>query len=371
MGNGQWIYAPGSIQPSKSEVSLIIAAAAKMDAQQPTSRAAFTIPRSKPLSRTDFVTSENSPPNTSADRTSQPEAAIAKVTTISGAGLFPRPAGGFKNVDINALGSLRTDEDGNPIRSVALLHDAGLILPIEGNMIPRKPEKRLFGNLTKQRAKIAIVIDDLGQDGDALGQILELDPALTLSFLPYGQDLQAQVNGARRRGHEIMLHMPMEPYGNENPGPLALNASLDFRELDQMMGQNFDRFSGYVGMNNHMGSRFTADYSLMRQVMARMREKGIFFLDSRTGQYTTGRRAARDAGVANIARDVFLDNTRTKRAIWRALYALETIADDRGWAVAIGHPYSETIGALRVWLADAAERGFDLVPISDLVYRNR
>lgn len=377
MGTGEWAETPADARSLRKIVSLDISTAKAGPSHLSSVSSSFAIPTPAVQPKSEMALEVMAEPsdegfNTVPGSFDVPEAIgrpaginAAALTPVSGAGLFPRPAGGFNNVNF-VLPQPGFDEDGHPIRSVARLQDANFV-PIP---LP-PPQIGLFGHLIEPRSQIAIVIDDLGQDLSALGQILQLDPGLTLSFLPYGQNLQGQVNSARRLGHEVMLHMPMEPFGRDNPGPLALKASLSSVELDSLLALNFSRFTGYVGMNNHMGSLFTADYTRMRHVMARVKSQGIYFLDSRTGHDSSGKRAARDAGVPNIARDVFLDDSRSRREIWRALDSLETIARRRGWAVAIGHPYPETISALRHWIADASERGFDLVPVSSLVYRNR
>ncbi len=382
LGTAEWAETPADARSLRTTVSLDISTAIANPVRLSSVRSSFAIPGPAVEPKNEVAVEVMAEPSDDAVSTipvpfDAPEPAgrqeavdTATLTPVSGAGLFPRPAGGFNNVNF-VLPQPESDEDGHPIRSVALLQDANFVPIPEAPPQRTTPQIGLFGHLIEPRSQIAIVIDDLGQDLSALGQILKLDPGLTLSFLPYGQNLQDQVDTARRLGHEVMLHMPMEPYGRDNPGPLALKASLSSVELDRLLALNFSRFTGYAGMNNHMGSLFTADYTRMRHVMARMKKQDIYFLDSRTGHDSSGKRAARDAGVPNIARDVFLDDSRSRRAIWRALDTLEAIARRRGWAVAIGHPYPETIGALRHWIADASERGFDLVPVSSLVYRNR
>lgn len=382
MGTGEWAETPSDARSLPKIVSLDISSANASPARLSPVSSSFAIPTPAVEPKSEMALEVMAEPsdggfNTAHGSFEVPEPIgrqggidAAALTPVSGAGLFPRPAGGFNNVNFD-LPRAGFDEDGRPVRSVARLQDANFVPIPEAPRQRTRPQIGLFGHLIEPRSQIAIVIDDLGQDLSALGQILQLDPGLTLSFLPYGQNLQGQVNSARRLGHEIMLHMPMEPYGRDNPGPLALKASLSSVELDSLLALNFSRFTGYAGMNNHMGSLFTADYTRMRHVMARVKSQGIYFLDSRTGHDSSGKRAARDAGVPNIARDVFLDDSRSRREIWRALDSLETIARRRGWAVGIGHPYPETISALRHWIADASERGFDLVPVSSLVYRNR
>lgn len=135
---------------------------------------------------------------------------------------------------------------------------------------------------------IAIVIDDAGLDQPRTARTVDLPGPITISYLPYARDLQSQVNAARNAGHEVMLHMPMEPSSATiDPGPHALLARYDRQKILNEMTWMLDRFDGYVGVNNHMGSKFTADPERMRVVMEVMKSRGLMFLDSRT---SAGRR---------------------------------------------------------------------------------
>ncbi|MBV1887509.1 MAG: divergent polysaccharide deacetylase family protein, partial [Parvibaculaceae bacterium] len=130
---------------------------------------------------------------------------------------------------------------------------------------------------------------------------------------------------------------------------------------------NLSQFGGFVGINNHMGSSLTENPGLMVRVMVHLRKKGYLFLDSLTSPKSVGARAAIATGVPYIERDVFLDNDRTIAAILAQLEKTERIAKKRGYAVAIGHPYAETMKALQFWTAKLDKRTFTLVPISQLV----
>lgn len=215
---------------------------------------------------------------------------------------------------------------------------------------------------------IAIVIDDLGIDQPRTARTIELKGQLTLAFIPYGYHLRDHVREARGRGHEIMLHLPMEPVNPDiDPGPNALLAGMKPEEIAQRLDWALDQFDGFVGVNNHMGSRFTAWEPGMRTVLDRLRGDGLLFLDSITTQATVGYRLARKLGVANATRDVFLDHDMRREAIAAALAKTERIAIDRGYAVAIGHPHDGTIEELEKWIPSLKEKGIQLVPVSTIV----
>lgn len=219
---------------------------------------------------------------------------------------------------------------------------------------------------------IAIVIDDIGPNRRNSLRAVELPAPLTMSVLPYASDLETLVARARANGHEIMVHLPMEAErGDKNPGPGALEIGQGEAKILKRMRWNLERFAGYVGINNHMGSRFTADREAMAVVMDEVARRGLLYLDSRTTPRSVGGKLARASHVPAIDRDVFLDNVPDREAIARQLALLEKIAEKHGAAVAIGHPYDATLETLAHWIADATARGFALVPISRIAERNR
>jgi polysaccharide deacetylase 2 family uncharacterized protein YibQ len=143
--------------------------------------------------------------------------------------------------------------------------------------------------------------------------------------------------------------------------------SLSRTELLHRLTRDLDSFSGYVGINNHMGSRFTSQAEGMGVVAAELRRRGLLFLDSRTTAQTVAFQVAVEHGVPSVSRDVFLDNEDKAEAIDRRLAEVEQIARRQGHAIAIGHPREATLGELAPWLARLEGRGFRLVPVSAVV----
>lgn len=225
-------------------------------------------------------------------------------------------------------------------------------------------------SLQPVRGYVAIVIDDMGLDRPRAIRAIGLPAPLTLSFLPYGRDAPALAVMARQRGHEILLHMPMQPMGGESPGPHALTVDLAAVEIRGRVGAALDRFGDAVGLNNHMGSRFTVDRRLMGPLMEELRARGLVFVDSRTAAESQGSEAAGHAGVPLAMRDVFLDNEATVEAVNRQLRVVERIARRRGHAVAIGHPHDATFAALAAWLPGLQEKGLQAVPVTTIIRRN-
>lgn len=223
--------------------------------------------------------------------------------------------------------------------------------------------------VSDERPIIAIVIDDLGLNRPKTAELNSLPAPLTLAFLPYAGRIEAQTEAANEAGHELMLHMPMEPLGADWPGPDALTTQIDRDEFIARLIKNLDRFEGFVGINNHMGSRLTADRPRMEAVMQELRKRDVLFLDSKTNARSVAVEMAGESGVPNTTRDIFLDHVIDFEAIKRQLARTERVARQSGSAVAIGHPHGATIKALREWLPRLEERGFRLAPISAVVAR--
>lgn len=209
---------------------------------------------------------------------------------------------------------------------------------------------------------VAIVIDDVGLDRPRSRRAWELPGPLTLSFLPYAKDLREQTRAARARGHELMLHLPMEPTGRNDPGPNALLVSLSQSEVRQRTVAALDSFDGYVGVNNHMGSRFTTSRAGMETVLHQFKTRGLMFLDSRTNAQSVGDQVAQELGVPSIVRHVFLDDENTLEAVRRKLAETEAMARRQGFVVAIGHPHEATLQALGEWLPTLSAKGLALAP---------
>ncbi len=223
------------------------------------------------------------------------------------------------------------------------------------------------GEVQAASPRIFIVFDDMGLDRAAFDRVMKLPGPLTLSFLPYGRDVQTMVDEAREAGASVLLHLPMEPAGKVDPGPNSLSTSMSAERLAETLDTNLGAFTGYIGVNNHMGSRFTRNEKAMRLVLGELKDSGLFFLDSRT----TGRSAAAQAGQAVgatvLRRDVFLDADGDRASILRQLKRLEEIARRDGSAIAIAHPRRSTLDVLGPWLTSAPSRGFTLATASDLL----
>jgi polysaccharide deacetylase 2 family uncharacterized protein YibQ len=218
------------------------------------------------------------------------------------------------------------------------------------------------------RPMIAVVIDDVGLDRPRSQRAMALPAPVTIALMAYAGEARAQAAMARRAGHELIVHLPMEPgEGGEDPGPNALLLGLSEAEFERRLDWNLSQFAGYVGINNHMGSKLTSDPAALAPVMAALKRRGLMFLDSRTTSDTQGLAVARAFGVPAVERDVFIDHDPSPIAVRTALVHAEELAQANGFAIVIGHPRDVTLDALEEWLPDLEQRGFAVVPLTAIV----
>jgi len=214
---------------------------------------------------------------------------------------------------------------------------------------------------------MAIVIDDLGDSAVFAKALLDLDFPVTLAIMPYRTRSPKVAEAAVAEGAEVILHQPMEPlaYPKTDPGQGALFVGMAPGKIASVLERNLAQVPGADGVNNHMGSKFTQDYAGMAEVMSFLAGRGMFFLDSVTSAGGAAPAAAKKEGAPMVSRNVFLDNSRSPNAIAGQLAAAQEIAKSRGQAVAIGHPYKETLAALR-WWASHRDPAVRLVYLRDL-----
>lgn len=219
-----------------------------------------------------------------------------------------------------------------------------------------------------RKPRVALVIDDLGYDRRLAEAFLDLDIPLTLAVLPFSPYQQEVVAAARRRGRAVMLHLPMEPeeYPEVDPGPGALLARMNPDELITQLRRDLEQIPEAVGVNNHMGSRLTRESDQLNQIFSVLKERGLFFIDSRTTPDSLGYQAARLLKVPFAQRDVFLDHHQDPDFVRRQIKELLRRAEKSGQAVGIGHPHRVTLDILREMLPEIRQR-VELVPAADLV----
>lgn len=216
--------------------------------------------------------------------------------------------------------------------------------------------------------RIAIIIDDLGRNVAAAERLAAINENFSFAVMPFESQTSQVVAALRARGLEILCHLPMEARGSD-AGPGALTLAMGGDERRAATARALDAVPGAVGANNHMGSTLAADLEAMRDVLGVLQGRGLFFVDSRTSPDSVAYSVARDLGLAAAERQVFLDNERDEAAIARQLAELAETAKQRGGAVGIAHPYSETLSVLARELPRLSEAGFRFVRVSELLTR--
>ena len=210
---------------------------------------------------------------------------------------------------------------------------------------------------------IAICLDDLGADLDGTAKAIALPENVTLAFLPYSRATPALAQQAEQGGHEVLAHVPMEPIGPLDPGPMTLKVGA--RDIPERLAWALARVPGLSGINNHEGSKFSTDTASLMPVAQALSERHLFFFDSRTIGGSRIVPVAHMFGVASAGRDVFLDNVVSDSAIKARLEELVSKARKSGVAIAIGHPHAATLRVLAAWLAE--DHDVRLVPVSEAI----
>lgn len=216
--------------------------------------------------------------------------------------------------------------------------------------------------------KLAIILDDLGNDREAAEAIFALREPLTVSVLPFHAHSTEIAEQARRRGLGVMLHLPMQAVGNELPEAQQLHGGMTEAQVTRMVGEMLESVPTAAGVNNHEGSLATTDTKLMTELMPLLKQRGLFFIDSRTTAATVAFDTAEQAGVPSGFRNVpFLDDVEDVAAIRKQMELAVDGAKERGAVIAIGHPHPATLQVLAETLPQLKSQGVRLVLVSDLV----
>lgn len=221
------------------------------------------------------------------------------------------------------------------------------------------------------RSRVAIVVDDLGYDDRLARGFLALQVPISFAVLPHATFSKGIARQLHEAGREVLLHLPMEPkgYPEVNAGEGVLLAAMDDAVLLERLRDNLNALPFIVGVNNHMGSRFTEQEEKMRVVLGELKQRGLYFLDSRTSSESKAYGLAVQMGIPAAERDVFLDNIQAPQAIRSELRRLTQLAHLKGKAIGIAHPHEVTLGVFRQVLPVLHQEGIELVPLSQLLQR--
>lgn len=206
-------------------------------------------------------------------------------------------------------------------------------------LLPAGPSAALANNGPAEAKRVAIVIDDLGNNMDGTEEIMKAPIPLTVAVMPFLPTTKRDAEWAHRVGHDVLVHLPMEPLkGRRNwLGPGAITTDLSDEEIRSRVEKAIDEVPHAVGINNHMGSKATADERVMRIVLGVCKKRGLFFLDSKTNYRSVASRVASELGVPVMQNEIFLDDVKSTAHISRQLELIRKRANENRMCIAIGH----------------------------------
>jgi Uncharacterized protein conserved in bacteria len=255
---------------------------------------------------------------------------------------------------------------------------AGKAKPVAETTVPQKTEP------VKQKEKIvvakiiplplplkqvAIIIDDIGYDLGPVRELLKVDADITFAILPLCSHSREAAEMLHKAHRETLLHLPMEPnsYPKEKPGNGALFTDMNSEELIFQLEKDLASVPYVSGVNNHMGSKFMADEEKLVLIFNKLKKNKMFFIDSRTTANTKASAAAEQVNIQMASRKVFLDNNRNYKEIYKILMDTAQNSSDASPVIIIGHPYPETIRAVKDASRVLREKGILIVPVSKLI----
>ncbi|WP_248918351.1 divergent polysaccharide deacetylase family protein [Pseudomonas entomophila] len=213
------------------------------------------------------------------------------------------------------------------------------------------------------KAYMSIIIDDLGQSDERDNRTLALPGPVTMAIMPDTPHATRFARQAHKAGRTVILHMPMDPA----TGPYAWHPGIALDELARRLDAALAKVPYAAGINNHMGSRMTAQREPMTWLMGELQRRHLFFVDSRTSAATVAAAEAQAVGLAHVSRDVFLDDERTTEAITGQLRQGIELARKQGSAVLIGHPYPQTLEVLEREIPRLEGQGIELVNLRQMI----
>jgi len=292
-------------------------------------------------------------------------------------------AGTFVWLDLSGDGtvelSLKNPDGGTSARLPPrgpIVADPDLLEDGPNGMLPRigtdgrKPwqvYRAAYGAADRKGGRVAVVIVDLGLKRDMTRVAIEtLPPEVTLAFSPYADNLRALVRAARLRGHEVLLAVPMEPVGypRNDPGERTLLTSNSTARNLGLLKWSMGRFSGYVGIVAHEGSRFLGSPKHLRPILNEVKARGLMFLDPSKARTGRANELSGELGLPVASVTAIIDEDPSPISIAAQLNAIAAKAKTDGYAVALGRPYPATIRTIKQWLASFRERNLMPAPIT-------
>ncbi len=240
---------------------------------------------------------------------------------------------------------------------------------LAGSILGLSSFSEAFGaDKTSNPPKVAIIIDDIGYSRSHLRNFLEIGTPITFAVLPKLAATKMLSEEIHDQGHEIILHQPMEPFNpNIDPGPGAVYVGDNPDKIVNIIGENISDIPYVTGINNHMGSKFTASLKEVEDALFAIKLHGLFFIDSLTTSRSKAYETAKRLNMATARRNIFLDNRPQEPSVLSQLDKLKSLAIRSGYGIGIGHPYPETARAINSFLKGLSKQEISMVYISCLI----
>lgn len=232
--------------------------------------------------------------------------------------------------------------------------------PPGGFKIP--PARRWSG-----RPKVVFVIDDIGNHDRYDIRIKTLGNRVTYAILPLLPYSRYYGDLSRKTGAEVILHLPLDTVQDKIPGRGLIVGTMSKKDVLDMLARDLDSVPNHVGVNNHMGSRGTADREMMTTILTELKKRRLFFLDSYTTRESVVPAVGRSIGLPILARGVFLDNDDSRPAIRAQLKELRKVAREKGNAIAIGHYRANTLAVLEKEIPQFEKEGFEIITLKKML----
>ncbi|WP_102346018.1 divergent polysaccharide deacetylase family protein [Bacillus sp. Marseille-P3661] len=227
----------------------------------------------------------------------------------------------------------------------------------------------LIGNTPKK--ELAIVIDDFGNNMKGTAEMLELPIPLTVAVMPFLPTTEQDAKLAHAKGHEVIVHMPMQPKHGKKSwlGPGAITTDLSDEEVRKRIESAIDNVPYAVGMNHHLGSKVTEDERIMRIILEICKERNLYYLDSKTAEKSVIPKLAEELEVPYLENDLFFDHVYSEKHIYRQASNIVKYLLQYEQIIAIGHvgiTGERVVGALKTYIPEY-EKEAEIVTLSELI----
>lgn len=262
----------------------------------------------------------------------------------------------------------------NPIGGITNVQaDQSVLFAPPAPSAPLSQDGRTQDPVTKKDSerRLAIIIDDLGNSMGGTEEILNLPVKVTVAVMPFMRTTEQDARRAHELGHDVLIHMPMEPKQGkpEWRGPGAILSGMTDEEVRKKVEEAIDNVPFAKGINNHMGSKITGDDRIMAVILQVCRERGLFFVDSKTNYWSVTSQISEKMGMPRLSNDIFLDDVHNTRHIAGQLNKIQELLDQKGKCVAIGHVGVKgaiTAATLKQYVPEFQARGVRFIGISEL-----